>query len=318
MATTTDTAVSYFIAVPGYDHGALICGIGTSSEGAVTDAYDQSNSHAPVVWSDEDHGTFHVRLDTGEDNEFNGEDEAREYAEKKGFVAIPCTERLYRKVLDFGAPSRWTTNAAGLQDLDEAETDIDAPAPAAKHLDPNDTAVAAILSLDLDPFDNNHHAIAAALAPHAAAAPSLREWDCDNEWTAAEEAVSVVRLFIERVASKSNPDENDQWWRCQNTLDRLRFMQSGHRKSLVYDRLGTFPGYTVRIDEWMPGHPVIRIYPSTGCTDLATSMFTLDKDATRREVELSIAAWKAGHERGLIEGRDIVKDGIKALLDIAA
>lgn len=116
MTTSTSTAAiaaaqaepkypDYHVAVPGDDQGAGIFGIGLSDEEAIRDAYDQSNTHEPTVTQDED-GQWVVKTSYGEDHTFapSDETEARSYAAQKGFIARPCTQRLYEHVRDHGAP----------------------------------------------------------------------------------------------------------------------------------------------------------------------------------------------------------------------
>lgn len=180
------------------------------------------------------------------------------------------------------------------------------------HASPNDPAVAAILAFDLDAH-SDHDTIAAALAPHVAAAPVLRDWSEDDEWTAAEDAVSAARLFVEGVA---NPTGDDPWLLNQNQLDRLRRMQKAHRESVVRDRLGEFPGYKIRVYDWWPLGVRVHVWEGDASIDLDPSILDLDTDTTRREIEIAIAAWKAGHQRGSREGAERIQRGIKALLEL--
>lgn len=193
------------------------------------------------------------------------------------------------------------------------QTSADAP-----HVDPTHPSVAAILALVLYEYDG-HDAIAAALAPHVAAAPKLRDWYEDDEWTAAENAVSAARLFVEGVA---NTIEDDTWLRNQNQLDRLHWMQKAHRESIVRDRLGDFPGYKIQVHDWMPFGMRVEVYEEETSFDTDLPIVAINPDryteTTRREVELSIDAWKAGHERGLREGAERIRKGMKALLEIEA
>lgn len=115
---------SFFIAIPGDPQGTGIFGIGTTAEGAVSDAYAQSDSPAPFVTEATENGLteWHVNTGAGENKYFTDEDEAQEYATRKGFVARPSTERLYRHIEKHGCDAslfRWTTNAAGLEDLED-------------------------------------------------------------------------------------------------------------------------------------------------------------------------------------------------------
>ncbi|UMY18783.1 hypothetical protein MMB17_05560 [Methylobacterium organophilum] len=128
MSSKTDTAVSFFIAVPGDDQASGIFGIGTSHDAAVQDAYAQSNSRPPAVIANDD-GTWHVSTDTCEDNQFSDESEARSYAIQKGFIGRECTERLYRHIEANGCDAsrfRWTKTPAGLDDLDIDQEQLDA------------------------------------------------------------------------------------------------------------------------------------------------------------------------------------------------
>ncbi|GEL44422.1 MULTISPECIES: hypothetical protein [Methylobacteriaceae] len=182
------------------------------------------------------------------------------------------------------------------------------------HADPAHPAIAAILALDLEGFGNDHSRIAAALSPHVIAMPVLRDWSCDDEWDAVEEACSTARLFVEAVEL---PSGKDPWMTCQNYFDRLRKMQVAHRKNIILDRLGTFPGYKLRVQAW-GACDRIQIWPNELSIDLTAPILSLDANATRREVEIAIDAWNAGHNRGLNEGADRIRQGIRDLLGIEA
>lgn len=188
------------------------------------------------------------------------------------------------------------------------------------HVDPTHPAVAAILAFDLDAH-SGHDTIAAELAPHVAAAPAIREWSEDDEWTAAEQAVSAARLFVEGAAATEV--ENEIWRLNEHQVDRLRRlrrMQMAHRESVVRDRLGDFPGYRIIVHDWMPFGMRVEVYEPGASLDTDLPIIAINpdehKETTRREVELSIDAWKAGHERGLREGAERIRKGMKALLEI--
>ncbi|MCK2055309.1 hypothetical protein [Methylobacterium sp. 37f] len=184
------------------------------------------------------------------------------------------------------------------------------------HADPNHSAIAAILSLDLDAYSDlsdAHAAIAAALGPHLAAAPPVREWDCDDEWTAAEEACIAAATI---VAAVRFPTGDDPWLRCRKYVDRLRMMQTRHREGVGLNRLGEFAGFKVRAQSWWSTSMSVRIWKADMAIDLDAPILTLAGDATRREVGIAIAAWKSGHELGWRRGGDRVREGIKSLLEI--
>lgn len=115
--TSTPTSTRYFIAVP-VDDGVGIYGLGMTEEAAIADAWTQSNAAPPAV-SQSDRGDWIVSNSTGIEH-FDDEDDAREYADKIGFRATECTERLYRHIEAHGCDAksfRWTVDAAGLDDL---------------------------------------------------------------------------------------------------------------------------------------------------------------------------------------------------------
>lgn len=115
--TSSPTDTHFFIAVPA-DDGAGIYGIGTSEEAAIADAWRHSNAEAPSV-SQGDRGEW-VVSDWHGIERFDDENDAREYADKRGCRATECTERLYRHIEAHGCDAksfRWTVDAAGLDDL---------------------------------------------------------------------------------------------------------------------------------------------------------------------------------------------------------
>lgn len=117
----------FFVAVPGDDQASGIFGIGLTHEGALLDVTTRSGWTSPRVSRDEA-GHWVVTTDDGADPAHFPEWEetaARDYAAQKGFVALPCTERLYLAVERNAAPSRWTTNAAGEEDLDVDQGAVD-------------------------------------------------------------------------------------------------------------------------------------------------------------------------------------------------
>ncbi|WP_298957622.1 hypothetical protein [uncultured Methylobacterium sp.] len=194
--------------------------------------------------------------------------------------------------------------------------------PTVARLDPNHPAVASILALDIEAFRSgtngphdvhDHEAVAAALAPHVAAAPALREWSGDAAYSAAEVALSVAAEFVEGVAA---PEEVNGWWLNQNKLNRLIDMQKSHREQMILERLGKFPGYVVFTDELWPDGTNIRIWPSHVSWDEAPPMLCLQADVTRREVEIAIRCWNKGWSRGQIDGGNRIREGIKSLLGI--
>lgn len=129
MTGTTKTATRFFIAVPANPQADGIFGLGTTDDAAIRDAYQQSGTYEAKVEQDE---SLHwiVRAQTLDVSpEFLDESDARAYAASLGFVARACTERLYRHVTDYGAHVSsfgWTTNAAGLDDLEFDSEEFDA------------------------------------------------------------------------------------------------------------------------------------------------------------------------------------------------
>ncbi|MET7242929.1 hypothetical protein ABZT49_06130 [Methylobacterium sp. EM32] len=100
-ATSTDTAVRYFIAVIG-DEDAVY-GIGHSADQAVEDARSNGDPAQPL-----------------------------------DFIAQECTQRLYDEVKANGTPRGWTTNVDGLKDL-EPEDGLYDDAACTQPLDNDDT-----------------------------------------------------------------------------------------------------------------------------------------------------------------------------------
>lgn len=115
-ATSTDTAVRYFIAVIG-DQDAVY-GIGESADQAIEDARSNGDASEPLA-----------------------------------FVAQECTKRLYDYVEENGSHVSWTVSKAGLQDLsDYAEFCVFEGIDGSKYRfsaeDRADAARKAVLSLD--------------------------------------------------------------------------------------------------------------------------------------------------------------------------
>lgn len=286
------------IAVPGDDQGAGIYGNGTSYEGAVNDAYEQSGTQEPTVYCRDEDGTWFVRnYQDGSSEAFNDETSARDYAAQNGFIARPCTERLYQHVKDHGAPVgtfRWSQKVGEIDDLDEAETDVDETDTTIQHIDPTDSAVAAILALDLDSHGNDLRSIAAALQPHVAAAPALPTYSEDDVWTAAEEAVAAAMTIVHGVQNRK--EETKDWWRLFDQVNRLRDMQRAHRANLVSDRIGTFPGFKASVKCRWCDTPSIWIYPANASADFTNPILELDPDLTRRKIEMAIFGWVTGNQ----------------------
>jgi hypothetical protein len=124
--TTTSTAVRFFVAVPANgDDG--IYGIGHTAKAALAEAYRGSQTHPADVSQDEE-GEWIVSHN-GSDETFQDEDEARDYAAQLGFVAEPCTERLYVHVERYGCDAeqpgfRWAKGTDGLTDLDLGDDEV--------------------------------------------------------------------------------------------------------------------------------------------------------------------------------------------------
>jgi hypothetical protein len=179
--------------------------------------------------------------------------------------------------------------------------------------DPENLAVAAILALDLDALiGHGNEAIAAALAPHVAAAPAPRERSGSHRVTAAEVAVRAARRFVEGV---ENPAGCDPSIVADDQLNCLRKMQSIHRKSAVLESLGSFPGYEIRVAGWGLTGVRIQIW-SEALTDAKSPILTLEDGATCREVKIAIAAWETGRNSGFREGARHVRQGVRSLLEL--
>ncbi|KQP90783.1 hypothetical protein [Methylobacterium sp. Leaf117] len=109
---TEPDARTFFIAVPG-GTGTGIFGIGMTEEGALADAYRESQTRPAAVSLDED-GDWVVSYE-GTYDAFPTEEEAKEHAASLGFVARPCTERLYDHIDDHGCDAttfRWDQSGA--------------------------------------------------------------------------------------------------------------------------------------------------------------------------------------------------------------
>lgn len=127
---TSSTAVRFFIAVPAdpQSNGAIF-GLGLSAEAAIADAHKAGGSTAPVITESRDEvPTWTVTVTSGDTQTFDDEIDADAYAAEHDFKALECTERLYRYAEKHTLES-WTSNAAGLEDL-EVDEDLVAAAVA--------------------------------------------------------------------------------------------------------------------------------------------------------------------------------------------
>jgi hypothetical protein len=184
------------------------------------------------------------------------------------------------------------------------------------HIDPTDTAVAAILKLDVDGFGNDLSGLAAALEPAVAAAPALPEYSEDDEWTAAEEAVCVAKVIVAGVRDYAK--DSSKWWSLLDQAHRLQRMQRAHIANEINDKLGAFPGFLVVVRCGWQFAATIEVYPSGAMPDRSEPLFLLPSDVTRREVEMAIRGWKAGNDKGLRDGALRIRLGIRELLEIEA
>ncbi|KQP15481.1 MULTISPECIES: hypothetical protein [unclassified Methylobacterium] len=188
---------------------------------------------------------------------------------------------------------------------------------AAKRAFPEHPAVAAILTFDFCTSDD-HATVAAALEPHAAAAPTLRQSTEDDEWTAAERAVYAARTFVGEVARMTGHGRagHDRWEAREHLIATLRNLQVRHLEEVACDLIGQFPGYDVRGQGWWawgaPGGMSIQVRVG------GRPILSLPGDVTRREVEMAILGWKAGNDQGLHEGAERIRRGIKNLLEVEA
>ena len=100
------------------DSDDTIMGYGLSAQAAVQEAYDATGMAPSRVELGHETGLYIVRNDvTHAEPEFEDRDEAVEYARQQGFVALRCTERLYRWIEERGIPDRWTINEDNFADL---------------------------------------------------------------------------------------------------------------------------------------------------------------------------------------------------------
>lgn len=185
-------------------------------------------------------------------------------------------------------------------------------------MDPTDTAVAAILALDLTAYakgGNDYVAIATALEPLVEAAPPLREWDEDEEWTAAEEAVAAARSIVEWAGIGSR---DGTWQRCRYEIDRLLKTQRAHKCDIIRDRVGAFAGYQIQVRCGYTGRALISVFPERVCVETSFPLFELDPDSSRGDVGIAIQAWRQGYERGQREGAERIRKGMRELLEIEA
>ena len=186
-------------------------------------------------------------------------------------------------------------------------------------MDPTDTAVAAILALDLNAYaeeDGSYYtAVATALKPLVEAAPSLREWDEDEQWTVAEEAVRAASSIVEWAGICSR---DGTWQRCRYEVDRLSKMQRAHKCNIIRDRVGEFAGYQIQVRYGRNGRALIRVFPEGVCIDLSSSLLDLAADSTRRDVGIAIQYWQQGYDMGQRHGAESIRKGLRELLEIEA
>lgn len=342
---TTDTAIRHFIAVPANNQGMGIFGAGTTEAEAIADAVrwgDPSDKPAHEIWKAlpatralHDHVVCigapaswgRITLDSQELECTNDEAEAASNRLPTINDAIAAwkaseTESERLKVeeaieLHIANETPWASDfKAAMGELIERLKAECRAAPVVPHIDPTHTAAAAILALDFDDHNNDLRSIATALAPHVAAAPPLPEYSCDDEWTAAEEAVCAAKLIVDGVCDSA--EDSSAWWNLWDRVKRLRRMQSAHLASLVRDKLGVFPGFYVSVQCKWGNIPTVEVYPAGASSDLEEPLFTLPSDVTHRDVEMAILGWRIGHDKGQREGAERVRRGIRDLLHLDA
>ncbi|TGD95243.1 hypothetical protein [Methylobacterium nonmethylotrophicum] len=128
MTTTLSTGAAgrFFVALPGNGEFGIYSS-GRTVDVTLAKAYRDSQTLPADVCQNED-GEWVVSCQ-GDSETFRDEDEAREYAGELGFVAHPCTERLYIHVERYGynrnEPSfRYASGTNGLIDLDLGDSEV--------------------------------------------------------------------------------------------------------------------------------------------------------------------------------------------------
>ncbi len=122
MSQNTDAAAQqrYYIATPADPRAFGIFGLGRTPEAAVAAAHEAGGTHAATVTEDLE-GRWLVADGVHEDRTFDIEEDAQIYAERLGFTAEECTERMYRYIETDGTPRSWVETEAGLQDLEDRD-----------------------------------------------------------------------------------------------------------------------------------------------------------------------------------------------------
>lgn len=178
----------------------------------------------------------------------------------------------------------------------------------------SETAVAAILSVNS--FGVSLDALAQTLSPLVAVLPPLREWNVDDEWTVAEEAQDAARRFVEMHGRQN--DDQDEWFALEGLRRRLAELQLRHREIGAVAALGDFYGYDVRAKAWYddkgPGEPTVSLWRRGEAAGKSAAYIDLPAGATRRDAELVITAWEAGHSRGMADGIARIRNGVRELL----
>lgn len=159
-------------------------------------------------------------------------------------------------------------------------------------------------------------ALAETLRPLVAALPPLREWSADDEWTPAECAQNTARRFVETHTHQEV--EKDPWLTLENLRRSLGEMQLHHREVTAVEALGDFYGYKAFAKAWYlddgPGEATVTLYRRADPVDFCTPLLTLHAGATRREAELMLTAFEAGHKRGRADGIAHIRNGFRELV----
>lgn len=177
----------------------------------------------------------------------------------------------------------------------------------------SETAVAAILSVNICGVALD--ALAQTLSPLVAVLPPLREWNVDDEWTPAEAAQDAAQRFVE-MHGRQNEDRDD-WFALEELRRHLAELQLRHREVGAVAALGDFYGYDVRAKAWYddgPGEPTVSLLRRGKAAGKSTARIDLPAGATRRDAELVITAWEAGHTRGMADGIARIRNGVRELL----
>ncbi|MGE8130078.1 hypothetical protein ACQKQD_24160 [Methylobacterium sp. NPDC080182] len=177
-----------------------------------------------------------------------------------------------------------------------------------------ESAVAGILAANI--FLVEHDALAEALAPLVAALPPLREWNEDDEWTPAECAQNTARRFVETHAHQDV--KTDPWLTLENLRRRLGEMQIRHREVTAVEAIGDFYGYRAFAKAWYlddgPGEATVSLFRRDDSVEFSAPLLTLHVGATRREAELMLTAFEAGHKRGRADGIAHIRNEFRELI----